>query len=69
MRYIFRGHVVFNYDPKTKEVTQGTVNGKIPAFDFCNFIDEDYKLLGEFFHKAYLHTQGVNIPLDDIVVD
>ena len=70
MKYIFRGNVVFEYDPSNKQdkVKQASVSKVIPAFDFCHFIDEDYKLLSEFFDTVYRHTQGENVELKDIEV-
>ena len=71
MKYIFRGNTIFEYKPDAKfdKVVQGKINNVIPAFDFCSMIDEDYKLLGEFFDKVYRHTQGEDIVLEDIVVN
>jgi len=31
-------------------------------------IDEDYRLLGEYFNTIYKHTQGENVELKDIEV-
>lgn len=69
MNFIFRGYVIFNYDPKSKyeKITQGRIHDVIPAFDFCSMISEDYKLLGEFFTKAYKHINGELT--DDELVD
>lgn len=71
MKYVFRGNVVFEYNPNDKydKVKQGQISGGIPAFDFCKMIDEDYKLLGEFFTTVYKHTQGEDVELKDIKVD
>ena len=71
MRYIFRGHIVFEYDPNVKfdKVKQGQVSGTIPAFDYCKMVDEDYKLLSDFFDKVYRHIQGEDVVLKDIVVN
>jgi hypothetical protein len=71
MKYIFRGHTVFEYKPDAKfdKVVQPKVHDWCPAFDYCNMIDEDYKLLGEFFNTVYRHTQGENVLLEDIVVN
>jgi hypothetical protein len=70
MKYIFRRIVVFEYDPNAKydKVKQGKHLDVIPAFNHCNMIDEDYKLLGEFFNTVYRHTQGEDVELKDIVV-
>ena len=70
MKYIFRGHTVFEYKPDAKfdKVVQPKVNDWCPAFDYCNMIDEDYKLLGEFFNTVYKHTQGEEVELKDIEV-
>jgi hypothetical protein len=71
MKYIFRGHIVFEYKPENKhnKVVQGQIHEGIPAFDFCSMIPEDYKLLGEFFDKVYRHTQGEDVLLEDIEVN
>lgn len=68
MKYIFRGHTVFEYDKEKKTVIQHKVSGVIPAFDFCHMIPEDYMLLGEFFNTIYHHTQGKEVELKDIKV-
>lgn len=71
MKYIFRGNIIFHYDPDAHydKVIQPTISGAIPAFDFCKFIDEDYKLLAQFFDTVYRHTQGEDVDLDDIIVN
>lgn len=70
MKYIFRGHIVFEYKPDEKhhKVIQHNINGIIPAFDFCSMIPEDYKLLSNFFDTVYRHTQGEEVELKDIEV-
>jgi len=70
MKYIFRGQVIFEYRPEAKfdKVIQHQINSCIPAFDFCCMIDEDYKLLAQFFETVYKHTQGENVELCDIEV-
>lgn len=72
MKYIFRGHVVFEYNPdfKRSKVMQHKIEGTgIVAFDFCMMIDEDYKLLSEFFATVYKHAQGQDVELKDIIVN
>jgi predicted RNA-binding protein len=70
MKYIFRGHIVFEYNPDAKfdKVVQPRVHDVIPAFDYCKMIDEDYKLLGEFFNTIYRHTQGEDVNLENVEV-
>ena len=70
MKYIFRGHIVFEYNPDAKfdKVIQPKVHDVIPAFDYCKMIDEDYKLLGEFFNTIYRHTQGEDVNLENVEV-
>jgi hypothetical protein len=70
MKYVFRGVVVFEYDPNVKvdQVKQGNQYG-IAAFNYFQMINEDYKLLGEFFNTVYRHTQGEDVILKDIVVN
>ena len=70
MKYIFRGIIIFEYQPDNKydKVIQGDVGNNTPAFNFCKMIPEDYKLLGEFFTNVYKHTQGEDIELKDIEV-
>lgn len=70
MKYVFRGWTVFEYRPdKHPKLIQHQVHDTIPAFDFCNFINEDYRLLGEFFNTVYRHTQGEDVELKDIKVN
>lgn len=70
MKYIFRGHIVFEYRPAEKydKVIQHKVSDMIPAFDFCHMINEDYRLLSQFFDTVYRHTQGEDVELHDIEV-
>jgi len=69
MKYIFRGHIVFEYIPDSHEkVIQHKIHDTIPAFDFCSMIPEDYKLLSEFFDKVYRHINGEEVELKDIEV-
>lgn len=70
MKYIFRGHIVFEYDPNRKfdKLFQHKIGDKIPAFDFCIWSVEDYKLLSEFFRKAYDHENGKEVDLADYEV-
>lgn len=70
MKYIFRGYIIFEYNPnEIEKVVQYKIHGVIPAFDYCRMIDEDYKLLGEFFNLVYRHMQGEDIELKDVVVN
>jgi len=76
MKYIFRGNVIFEYIPgKYPKVVQPMIHeqpmihDKIPAFNYCHMIPEDYKLLGEFFTTVYKHIQGEDIELKDIEVN
>ena len=58
MKYIFRGIVVFKYDPATKSMENPETKHGLNSFNFCIFIPEDYLLLSEFFQKAYAHAVG-----------
>lgn len=69
MKYIFRGQIVFEYIVEEKKVILHKVVETISAYDYCNFISEDYKLLSEFFNTAYKHIQGENVELKDIIVN
>lgn len=70
MKFVFRGHVVFEYFPLTKIVMQHDIKGlPIPAFDYCRMVPEDYKLLSDFFGAVYRHTQGEDVELKDIEVN
>lgn len=69
MKYIFRGHIVFEYNPDgIEKVIQHKIHESIAAFDFCHMIPEDYKLLSDFFDKVYKHIQGEEVDLNDIEV-
>ena len=76
MKYIFRGYTVFEYNPTLPIYRCGdmvTLNkidelGGIPAFDYCNFISEDFKLISQFFDIVYRHINGEDVELKDIVV-
>jgi hypothetical protein len=70
MKYIFRGHTIFEYNPDAKfdKVIQPKIHDVIPAFDYCNMIPEDYKLLAEFFDKVYRHIQGEDVTLENTEV-
>ena len=68
MKYSFRGYTIFEYRPETRDVVQHKISNTIPGFDFCIMIDEDYKLLSQFFDTVYRHTQGEDVELNDIEV-
>ena len=70
MKYIFRGHTIFEYMPDKGVVKQHDISGlPIAGFNYCGFIDEDYKLLAEFFNTVYRHTQDQDVELKDIIVN
>ena len=69
MKYIFRGHDIFEYDKRDKTVRQCKIHDIIPAFDFCRMIPEDYKLLSEFFNTVYRDIEFGDVELKDIEVD
>jgi hypothetical protein len=77
MKYIFRGVVVFDYDPILKQMK---VPNRLPLegggyhnnnFNHCMFIADDYALIAQFFHQAHLHATGQigNDDLKDITVN
>lgn len=76
MKYIFRGVTVFEYKPeeKYKKVilynlfeSNGHDRG-MNAFEYCGFINEDYKLLSQFFDTVYRHISDEDVELKDIEV-
>jgi len=61
MKYTFRGNVVFEYDPETKQMSAGEVCSdgfETNVFNFCGFIPDDFKLFSEFFRRAHRHATG-----------
>lgn len=68
MSYVFRGNVVFEYIPNEGVKLRNPKGLDIPTFDYCCFIDEDYKLMSEFFDKVYRHIQGEAVELKNIEV-
>ena len=68
MKYIFRGVVVFDYNPKTNLMKIPNTEGIGNNFNFCKFIPEDYKLMSEFFQRIYFHSR-FNIVDDEILKD
>jgi hypothetical protein len=73
MKYVFRGHIVFEYKPNEEDrkkgvVEQHQIHDVIPAYDYCRFIPDDYRMIGEFFTTAYRHIQGEDVNLEDIEV-
>ena len=74
MKYIFRGHIIFEYVPNDEirnrgAVKQHSIEGTpISGFDYCRFIAEDWKMLSEFFGTVYRHTQGEDVDLKNIEV-
>jgi len=62
MKYIFRGNVVFEYDPETKGMSAGEkcADGfETNVFNFCRFIPDDYELISDFFEQAAGHAKGM----------
>lgn len=68
MRFVFRGLVVFEYNPDTKRVILGRLDGEANFDTNCNLIPEDYKLISEFFNIVYRHINGENVFLKDFEV-
>jgi hypothetical protein len=70
MKYIFRGHTVFEYIPGAKfdKVIMPQIHGVTSAFNYCCFTPEDYNHLSNFFDTVYRHIQGENVELKDIEV-
>lgn len=58
MKYIFRGIVVFDYNPITKSMSSPETKHGLNSFNFCSFVAEDYILLSDFFKTAHLHATG-----------
>ena len=69
MKYIFRGHIIFEYKVETQDVIQHSFGGLSGSFDYCRFIPEDYKLLSQFFDTVYRHIEGEDVELVDIKVN
>ena len=83
MKYIFRGEVLFEFDPeKPRELVVPTEHRKpvaqgeeviwetIPNVHYCRLVPEDYKLLAEFFTRIHRYTEGdetVDVTTDIIV--
>jgi len=71
MKYIFRGEVLFDFDPeKPRELVvpgehrrpvgegEEVVWKNVPNVHCCRLIPEDYKLLAEFFDRIHRYTKG-----------
>lgn len=58
MKYIFRGVIVFKYNPDTKEMLNPETESGLNSFNFCGFIPEDFILISDFFKTAHLHATG-----------
>lgn len=78
MNYIFRGLVILEYNPETKQVEApnrhvewGQEYNDGPAnFNKCHFVPEDYVYLAEFFARAHAHATGdMDMTLEDIEVN
>lgn len=69
MKYIFRGNVVFDYDPITKELHSAIIHPGRSIIDFCRFIPNDYLLMSQYFLTIFTHTQGMAVELKDIEVN
>ena len=67
MRYIFRGLVILEYHPLTKELTAPAVDG-FANINMCKFITEDYELLAQYFNTIHMHSLGNDVKLEDIEV-
>lgn len=72
MKYIFRGITIFEYIPEKRfdnVILHRHHDNNIIAFNYCQMIAEDYKLLSQFFDTVYKHLQGENVELKDIIVN
>lgn len=72
MKYYFRGLLILEYNPKTKQVEapmHEDVN-TLANFNHCKFIPEDYANMADFFNRARAHAAGAtDVDLTDIEVD
>lgn len=70
MKYIFRGLLVLEYDENTGKLVTDLVAGTdMPVINFCNYIDEDFEIMENFFRDIKLFREGRITKLKDIVVD
>ena len=70
MKYIFRGNIIFEYNPNDKfDKVKEHYHATGSMFNFCKMIPEDYKLLSQFFDTVYRHIQGEKVELKDIKVN
>ena len=58
MKYYFRGILVFDYDPDTKQVVVPNTEIREGNFNFCNFIPDDYELMAKYFTMVHKHATG-----------
>lgn len=71
MKYIYRGNIIFEYDPddKYEKVKLGFHNEGYTNWQYCRLIPDDYKLLSEYFDIVYRHIQGEDVELKDMEVN
>lgn len=70
MKFIYRGLVIFDYQPELKLVTtRQNPDCKIPNFNRCCFQPEDYKLMAQFFDAVHRHLAGEDVDLKDTILN
>lgn len=57
--YIFRGNVIFSYDPETKECKAVASPENGVHFNFCKYVDDDFVLFERYFKNIREHRIGV----------
>lgn len=60
MKYYFRGLLILEYDPKMDKTIMYN------EFNVCKFINDDYRLLAEFFEKIRKYRMK-EIELADLI--
>lgn len=66
MKFFFRGKLIFKYNPGGEVTIFMDHELGIPAFNFCNWLTEDYKLIAEFWDLVYRHKSGEDVELKDV---
>lgn len=70
MKFIYRGLVIFDYQPELRLVTtRQNPEYKLPYFNLCCFQPQDYELMAQFFDAVHRHLSGEDVELKDIILN
>lgn len=70
MKFIYRGLVIFDYQPELRLVTvRQNPDYRLPNFNLSCFQPEDYSVISQFFDIVHRHLKGEDVELKDTILN